>query len=348
MDKRICHVVTFVLSLALIFCTSTIALAEDFYKGKAIRFVVGFSPGGGYDTYTRAVARHISKYIPGNPTPIVQNRTGAGSLVSANYIYKRAKPDGLTVGIWNSAFITLHAVGDPGVKFNPKKFNWIGAPSVGLPSCYIMGFTGLKTLKDVLNSKKPLKMGGTRSGTTNTMPKILNKTLGTNFKVISGYKGTSRIRIALQKKELDGVCFGWESARVTARAMLDAKGDEKLIPFLTQGDSQDPEVKDLPQLTDVVKGEKLDTVNAWLQAYNFQRPLMLPPGTPKDRVEILRKALKAALADPQLLAEAKKSKLTITHVSGEQIEKYVDQILAMSPKAKENLQFLVKKKKKKK
>jgi tripartite-type tricarboxylate transporter receptor subunit TctC len=347
MIKRSLNLITLIGILALVAGASTAAQGEEFYKGKTIRFVVGFSPGGGYDTYTRFVARHIGKYIPGNPTPIVQNMTGAGSLISANYTYKRAKPDGLTVGVWNSALVTMQALGDRKVKIKAKKLIWIGTPSVGLPSCSMMGFTGLKTLKDVLNSKKPIKMGGTRSGTTNAMPKVLNRTLGTNFDVIAGYRGTGPIRLSLQKKELDGVCFGWESQRVTARAMLDAKGDDKLIPFITHGNSQDPEVKNLPRLTDLVKGEKLAIINAWLQQYNFQRPFSLPPGTPNDRVNILRKAFKAAVKDPQLLAEAKKSKLLITYVSPKKVEKYVDQILAMTPKTKESLQFLVVKSKRK-
>ena len=136
---------------------------------------------------------------------------------------------------------------------------------------------------------------------------------------------------------------------VTARSMLDAKGDDQLIPFLTHGDSQDPEVKDVPRLTEVIKGEEnLAVLNAWLYQYKFQRPLMLPPGTPKERLSILRKAFKATLEDPKFLAQAKKSKLIINYVSGEEIERFVDQILAISPKAKERLQFLIHKKKKKK
>ena len=135
MDKRICHVVTFVLGLALILCTSTIALAEDFYKGKTIRFVVGYSPGGGYDTYTRAIARHIAKHIPGNPTPIVQNRTGGGSLIAAHYIYKRAKPNGLTVGVWNGGLVLQQALGSRGINFKGDKFGWIGSPIRGAPAC---------------------------------------------------------------------------------------------------------------------------------------------------------------------------------------------------------------------
>ena len=211
-----------------------------------------------------------------------------------------------------------------------------------------MGFTGLKTFKDIVKYKKRIKMGSTRAGTTNDVPKILNKTLGTNFDVISGYAGTSTVRLAVQKQEVDGVCFGWESARVTARAMLDAEGDDKLIPFLIHGKSDDPEVKNIPQITDVIKGkDNLATFYSWVRQYEFQRPLSVPPGTPKDRINILRKAYAATLKDPQFLAEAKKSKLIINYVSGEKIDKYVADILGTSAKAKENLSFLVRKSKKK-
>ena len=274
--------------------------------------------------------------------------TGAGSLIAGNYIYNRAKPDGLTIGVWNSAWVLKEALGERGVKFKGEKFGWIGAPSVGLPGCAIMAFSGLRTLKDIQNAKNPIKMGATRSGSPSDLPKILNRVLGTNFDVIPGYRGTATIRIAMQKREVDGACWSWESMRVTAKSMLEAKGDDKLIPFITYGNPQDPEVKDLPQLNEVVKGrENLAMLNAWLQQYNFARPLSVPPGTPKKRIKILRKALKAVLRDPQLLAEAKKSKLIMTYVSGEQTEKYVEQILAMSAKTKESLQFLVVRKKKK-
>ena len=349
MNKRFCRLMTVVISFVFVAAASRTALGEEFYKGKNIRFVVGYSPGGGYDTYTRAIARHIGKYIPGNPTPIVQNMTGGGSLISANYTFNRAKPDGLTVGVFGSGLILQQALGDSKTKFTGAKFGWIGAPVKGIPACAIMGFTGLKSLKDILNSKKPVKIGATRAGsTTNDLPTILNKTLGTKFKVISGYKGSGPIRLAMQKKEVDGVCFTWESMRVTARAMLDAKGDEKLIPFLIQGEVQDAEVKDLPQITDLIKGkDKLAIFRAWLAPYEFMRPLALPPGTPKARQDTLRRALKKTIEDPAFLAEAKKSRLMIRYVSGEEIEKHVAQIAATPAKAKEGLQFLVRKKKKK-
>jgi tripartite-type tricarboxylate transporter receptor subunit TctC len=343
MNRKFLRLLKLVIGLSFLVGTAATALGEEFYKGKTILFIVGLPPGGGYDTYTRAVARHIGKHIPGNPTTIVQNMTGGLSLVSANYIYNRAKPDGLTVGVWNSVHVLTQALGDRAVKFKGDKFGWIGAPSKGSPVCAVMGFTSLKTLKDVLDSKMPIKMGAIAPGSqTFDLPRILNLTLRTRFDVISGYDGTRRILIALQIREVDGVCFGWESMRVIARAMLDAKGDDKLIPFVTHGDSQDPEVKDLPRFNEVIKGEEnLAILNAWLRPYDFQRPLMLAPGTPKERLGILRKAFKATLEDPQFLVEAKRSGLVIDYVSGEEIEKFVDQILAISPKAKAELQFLV-------
>lgn len=349
MNKKFCCVITLVLGLAFVAAASGTAFSKDFYKGKTIRFVVGFSPGGGYDTYTRAIARHIGKYIPGNPTPIVQNMTGGGSLVTANYTYNRAKPDGLTVGVFGSGLVLQQTLGDRKTKFKAEKFGWIGAPVKGIPACVIMAFTGLKSLKDVLNAKEPIKIGATRAGsTTDDLPKILNKTLGTNFKIISGYRGTATIRIAMQKKEVDGACWTWESMRVTARSMLKAEGDQKLIPYILQGDSNDAEVKGLPQITDVIKDpDKLVLFRAWMAPYEFMRPLTLPPGTPKDRLNILRKAFKKTLEDPTFLAEAKKSKLLIHYVSGEEIEKYVAGIKATPAKAKEGLSFLVRKKKKK-
>ncbi|MBI2533082.1 MAG: hypothetical protein HYW03_12870 [Deltaproteobacteria bacterium] len=323
--------------------------AEEFYAGKTIRFVVGFAAGGGYDTYTRAVARHIGKHIPGNPATVVENMDGAGSMIAANTLYRKTDPDGLTVGIFNSALVLRQALGDRAARFDASKFGWIGTPSVGLPSCAVMGFTGLKTLDDVIASKGALKMGSTRPGaTTDDLPRILNLTLGTKFDVISGYTGTSRIRIALQKREVDGVCFGWESMRTTGRAMLDASGENKLIPFITHGDSEEPEVKDLPRLEQIVKAKAgedgLAILNAWLPQYDFQRPLSVPPNTPEDRLATLRKGFKSTLEDREFLAEAKKSKLLITYVPGEQIEKKVAKILATPAKAKQKLGFLVPKK----
>ncbi|MGE5304816.1 MAG: Bug family tripartite tricarboxylate transporter substrate binding protein, partial [Alphaproteobacteria bacterium] len=322
------------------------AMSAEFYQGKTIRFVVGSAPGGGYDTYTRLIARHIGHYIAGSPAIVVENMPGAGGLVAANFIYKRAEPDGLTVAVFNNSNIVQKALGDPRINIAFDKLGWIGAPSVGAPMCMVMGFTGLKSLDDVLHSKKPLKMGANRAGTTGyDLPLILNKTIGTDFEVISGYSGTSKIRVALQAHEVDGFCSNWESMRVTARSMLDAKGDQKLIPFVMSQRWEDPEVKDLPLLKDVIKDPKKFAIyKAWANQMEFQRPLSVPPGTPAGRLEILRKAFADVLKDQALLKEAKKSKLVITYVSGADTAKLVGEILSMPADAKESLSFLVRSK----
>lgn len=319
--------------------------AEDFYKGKTIRFIVGQAAGGGYDTYGRLIARHISKHIPGNPATTAENMEGAGSLISANYIYRQAKPDGLTLVMFNNSLVVQRALGDPRIKIDFRKLGWVGAPSVGVPVCMVMGFTGLRSLDDVIKTKILLKAGATRAGSAGyDLPLIMNKTLGTKFEVVSGFTGTATTRVALQKHEINAFCSQWESMRVTARAMLDATGDEKLIPFIIGERWEDPEVKDMPLFKDAIKDpSKYSMYRAWAAQMDFQRPFTVAPGTPKDRLAILRKGLAETLKDPELLAEAKKSKLVITPVSGEKTEKLVDEILSMPAAAKQSLAFLVRK-----
>ena len=323
------------------------AAAEDFYAGKTIRVAVGFSAGGGYDTYARIVARHMGKHIPGNPTLVVENMDGAGSLMAANYTYNKAPRDGTFVGVWNSAYVLYQALGDKAVRLDARKLGWIGAPIKGSPACSIMGFTGLKTMDDVVKSGKSLKMGATRAGSTyNDLPKILNQTIGTKFDVITGYKGTSQITVAMRAKELDGGCWGWESERVTARAMLDAKGDQRLIPIIVHKKWEDKELASVPLTRDYIKAKSgqdgVALYNAWVNQYEFQCPWVAPPRLPSDRLATLRNAFKATMEDPEFLAEAKKSKLVMEYVGAEEINGLVKEILDISPKAKEGLQFLVK------
>lgn len=335
-------------ALSLLGVATRNASADDFYNGKTIRFVVGFAAGGGYDTYARAIARHIGKHIPGNPTIVVENKTGAGSLIVANETYNSAKPDGLFVGIWNSAYVLRQALGDKAVRFDGRKLGWIGAPTKGTPFCSIMAHTGLKSFKDVIAANRELKMGSTGPGSTyDDLPQILNRTHGTKFKVISGYEGTSTILVAMRRKEVDGGCWTWESARTTARPMLDATGDDKLIPYLIHSREPDPEVKNLPLIPEVIKGEdNLSAYRTWVGTYEFQRPFSVPPGTPKERLQLLRKGFADTMKDPEFIAEAEKSKLEVTYVSAEEIDKHVNTVLSVTPKAKELLSFLTVKPKK--
>jgi tripartite-type tricarboxylate transporter receptor subunit TctC len=335
-------VVTTSLGLNLLEGSYHWAVAQDFYKDKIIRFIVGQAAGGGYDTYTRTIAQHMIKHVPGNPAVTVENMTGAGSLVAANYLYNTAKPDGLTVANWNSAFVLNQALGDPNIRFDARRFGWIGAPSKGVPVCLIMGFSGPKSFDEILKSAKPIKMGGTAPGSHSIdLPLMLNKMLGTKFQAVSGYPGTSQIRLALQRREVDGQCTNWESVVSTQRELLDAKGDEKMIPFLVHARLADPELKNVPLFSEVLKDEASNnTYKAYMAQMEYQRPLTVAPGTPPERLEILRRAFKATLTDPEFQAQANKSKLDITYVSGEEIDKIVAEVLSIPPRVKENLQFL--------
>ncbi|NIO07875.1 MAG: hypothetical protein GTO40_07655 [Deltaproteobacteria bacterium] len=206
-----------------------------------------------------------------------------------------------------------------------------------------MSFAGVRTVEDILKLKEPLKLGSTGSGTTDGLPRILNNVVGRMFDIVTGFSGSSTIRLALQKREVQAMCLTWESMRVTGRAMLDAKGGNKLVPFIIHRKFDDPEVRNLPLVTDIIKGkDNLETYNAWVSGYEFFRPFSAPPGTPRDRVEILRKAFKATMEDPAFQAELKKANLPWVYVSPDRIEKQVQLTFNMSPKVKENLQFLIK------
>jgi tripartite-type tricarboxylate transporter receptor subunit TctC len=330
--------------LLVLALTPTAAYSQaSFFQGKTITIVQGRDPGGTGDLRVRALVPFLQKYIPGNPTIIMEFMPGGGSRKAANHVYRSSRPDGLTIGNFNSGMITQEALGSRGVRFDGRKFGWIGAPVKGFPSCMIMGFTGLKTLDEVIKASPKLKFAGTRAGASGVdLPNIMNELMGAKIKVISGYKGTSDTRLALRKREADGLCSGWESMRVTARAMLDAKGEDELIPFVIHGKMEDPEVKDLPQFTEVIKGdENKKAFRTWANQYDFQRPLAVPPNTPKERLETLRSALQKTLTDPEFLSEAKKSKMLIDNVTGTEVEQTVDEILSVSPQIKKKLQFLV-------
>jgi tripartite-type tricarboxylate transporter receptor subunit TctC len=330
------------IALTLLLAPDHIGFAQDFYKDKTLRFIVGQAAGGGYDTYTRTIAQFMSKHVPGNPAAVVENMTDAGSLVAANYIYNNAKPDGLTIGNWNSAFVLNQALGDSNIKFDARKFGWLGAPSKGVPVCLIMAFTGLKTFDEIARSTKSIRMGGTAPGSHSIdLPHMLNKMLGTKFNVVSGYQGTAQIKIALQRREVDGHCTNWDSVLATQKDLLDAKGDDRMVPFLVHTRLPDVELKNVPLFSEVLKDDiHASTYKAYMAQMEYQRPLTVAPGAAKERLEILRRAFKATLEDAEFLAQAKRLRLDITYVSPEEIDRWVNEVLNIQPKVRENLQFL--------
>lgn len=331
-----------ILFVVMTFTTASAKASEgDFYRGKSVRLIVMTAPGGGYDTYARAIARHLGRNIPGNPSVVVQNIPGAGGLIATHHLYNVAKPDGLTIGMVNSGIIVWQAVGMEQIRYDTRRFGWIGAPGVALPICGIMGFTGLKNLAQVINSEKPLTFGSAGTSTYQ-QPVLLRLLLNANIKIVEGYVGTAGIRAAMQRREVDGACWQWDSMRTTAREMLDAKGDGRLIPFIVEGKADDPEVRDLPQFSDVIKGDgDLSLFDAWLSQYRVYRPLVVPPNTPKSRLDVLRIALKRTLETPEFQAMAKKMDLDIEHVPADIIEKYVNRTLSISSTVKEKLRPIV-------
>ncbi|HEY7322103.1 MAG TPA: hypothetical protein VIE89_31440 [Candidatus Binatia bacterium] len=344
MNRR--YLIAEFLSFALVLGASSwnAGSAAEFYQGKNIRFVVGFAAGGGYDAYTRLVAKYISRYIPGNPSTVVENMDGAGSTIAANYMYNKAERDGLTVGIFNSQNVFNQMMGDPSVRIDGRKFGWIGTPSTDSVACAIMGFAGPKTFAEIVKSNKPIRMGATRAGNTTQLPEMLNHWAGAKFEIIRGYTGTSKIRLAMRSHEVDGACWTWDSMRSTARSMIDAKADDKMIPFIINGKWEDPEVRDIAQFNEVIEDKNnLIAFNTWNATNEFARPFTLPPDSPKEALSILRKAFKATIEDKDYIADANKSKLPVKYVSGEQVDQYVKQMYSISPEVKKRLEFLVKK-----
>jgi tripartite-type tricarboxylate transporter receptor subunit TctC len=207
-----------------------------------------------------------------------------------------------------------------------------------------MGFAGPKSFDEMVQSKKSLRMGATRAGNTTQLPAMLNRWAGANFEVIPGYGGTSKIRLAMRSREVDGACWTWDSMRSTARSMLDAKGDDKMIPFIISERWEDPEVKNLPLFREVIKDkDNLHAFDVWNSANEFARPFSLPPGSPEEALGILRKAFKATMEDKDYIADANKSKLTVDYVSGEEVEQHVERIYSVPAEVKKRLEFLVKK-----
>jgi tripartite-type tricarboxylate transporter receptor subunit TctC len=311
---------------------ATVASADDFYKGKTIRIVVGFSAGGGFDTYARAIARHMGKHIPGEPTIVVENMTGAGSLIAANHVYRVAKPDGLTIGHFIGGLFLGQVLGQKGIEFDARKFEYIGAPITDHVVCAMTKASGVTSVEKWMASKAPVKMGGIAPGTStpDNATRIFKAALGLPIQLVSGYKGTADIRLAAESGEIAGGCWGWDSVSVTWRKALDS-GDAVVV--LQANRKTHPDLPQVPQAIKLAKtdeGRKIIDVGVHSDS-DIVRTYTLPPGTPKDRVQLLRKAFDSTLKDPEFLADAKKSKLNVDPVSPEAIEKDIANLFKLDP-----------------
>jgi tripartite-type tricarboxylate transporter receptor subunit TctC len=327
MMRRLLGLTLFAANLAL--CAAWIAPAaaqEAFFRGKTIRIIVGFSAGGGYDIYARAIARHMGNHIPGNPVVVVENMPGAASMISANHVYKVAKPDGLTIGHFIGGLFLQQVLGRPGVEFDARRFEHLGVP---IRDTYCIGLTkasGITSLESWLAAKAPVKIGGTAPGSaTDDIPAVLQAALGLPLQVVSGYKGTADIRLAADSGEVAGFSTGWESFKSTWRKALDS--GEAFIAVQAVAKPH-PELPNVPLAINYAKSaeaKKLIQVGAH-DPGTLARPFVLPPGTPKERVQTLRKAFMDTLKDPEFLAEAKKSNLDINPLPGDEIARTVESL----------------------
>ena len=323
---------------ALLAATIVLALAgsspleaQSFFAGKTVRIVVGLAPGGGFDTYARLLARHLGRHIPGNPAIIVENMTGAGSLISANHLYRVAKPDGLTIGHFNGGLFLGQALGQPGIEFDARRFEYIGATVKEEVVCSMTRASGVTSVEQWMAAKTPVKIGAVSPGApTDNSPRILKAALGLPIQVVTGYKGTAEIRLAAEGGEVAGACWAWESMRATWRRALEA-GDAIPIVQVTS-----KPLADLPKVPLAISLAKTDEARRLIQVgiqdgSAYSRPFIAPPGTPKDRVQVLRKAFVAALSDPALRAEADRAQLTLDPVSGEELERLVAGLFSLDP-----------------
>jgi tripartite-type tricarboxylate transporter receptor subunit TctC len=315
---------------------------EPFYQGKTIRLIVGLAPGGGYDLYSRVIARQMGKHIPGNPTIVVENMDGAGSLIAANYMFKSAKPDGLTIGHILGGLFLQQLLGNPAIEFDGRKFEYIGVPAQDHFLIGLSKATGITSFENWMASKKPVKLGGVApGGATDDVPKVLAATLGLPIKVVTGYKGTGPIRLAFDSGEVDGVCNAWESFKSTWRKQLESR---EVVIILQGTVKAHPELPNVPVAFDFLKTEEARKLLQVVTRVHgpSTRPYFLPPGTPKDRMRILRKAYMDTMKDPEFLADAKKAKLDLNPDDGAGLERNVKEVFDLEPSLVAKLKKILK------
>ncbi len=312
---------------------------EDFYRGKTIRIIVGSAAGGGYDTYARTIARHIGKYIPGNPNVIVENMPGAGSLIAANHVYNVAEKDGTVIGSPQGGLFLQQLLGLEGVQFDALKWQFIGFPTSEQPTCVVTGKSGLKSLADSMNpGGKQFIAGGNAPGSaTWDVPMRLKAALDLNLKMVPGYDGTAKVRLAMDQGEVDGMCgWGYESLRATA---WDRVQSGEYVVTARVSDSPMPGLEKVPLALDLAKTEEsrqLIRLGIIIPAKTV-RVYLVAPEVPAERVRALRQAFDATMKDKDFLQDAERSQLDISPISGEEGQKMVHDLFAMPENIKKKL-----------
>ncbi len=326
------------------------AQTKPYYKGKTIRLVVGFTPGGFYDRYARFLARHWGKYIPGNPNFIVQNMPGAGSRIVANYIYNAAKPDGLTIGSIHPNLYFDQITGSSQAQYDWRKFTWIGSPEHPPSILYIRADSLLKTLDDVKNASKPPMCGATGKSTSGyTIPKVVEETIGIKFDVAVGYKGGRQIDLAVERGEV--ACrVGTMAAHFGREPFLSwhKKGFDNHLLHTGKKVNLDiyPDALDIPSIFDVAIKQKISDENMQfltlvVSGNEFGRPYVAPPGMPQDRATILRNAFMSVFKNPKAIAEAKRLRMNPDPVEVKKLKAMAEEVIASPPVVVERFKKLI-------
>jgi tripartite-type tricarboxylate transporter receptor subunit TctC len=306
-------------------------LADDFYKGKTVRVIVGGTAGGGFDVYTRAMTRHMGKHIPGHPIFIVENMTGAATRIAAKYLHSAAKPDGLTFGIFNGYLILSQVLDPKGFDFNVRQFEWLGVPIQDNVACVLRKETGIINVEQWMAAKTPVKMGGLGPGnSTSDAVRIVKATLNLPIQLVEGYKGTADLRLAADSGELGGACWAWESIRATWTKALQSG---EVTPILQVTQKKQPDLQHVPLALDLAKTEDAKQIirAGGIAPSAITRVYATTPKTAKDRLDILRKAFANTLKDPEFLLEAKKGGLEVNPLDGEEVKKVVDSLFNLNP-----------------
>lgn len=295
----------------------------DFYRGKTVNVLIGVGVGGEYDLQARLVARHIGKHIPGNPTVVPQNMTGAGGLRMANYLYTVAARDGTFIGMIANSFPALQAAGLPGVQFDAGKMQWLGTIAPVVETMAVWHTTGIKSIEDVRKRETVAGASG-RGAITYTYPALMNELLGTRFKIVTGYTGGNQINLAMERGEVEARNNTWSSWKATKAAWL---AEKKIVVIAQAG----PKAADLdaPSLEELARNaEDRQLIALVMSGARLGRPFATNADVPPERVAALRAAFAATMKDPEFLAEAKSLGFEVNPVLGEAMQKIVEQVLA--------------------
>jgi len=328
----ISHIMRAASALALVLATAAAGRADpvaDFYRGRTVEVYVGYSTGGGYDIYARALARHMGNFIPGNPTLVPKNMEGAGSLRLANWLANAAPRDGSVLGTIGRGTSFDPILGQPGAQFTASDFSWLGSMNQEVSICASWFDSGVATFED-LKTKELVVGAVSNNDDTGQFARVMNAVLGTRMKIVAGYPGGNDVVLAMERGEVKGRC-GWSWSSVLAAHM--AWWKERKINILVQlALAKHPNLPDVPLVTDLAQSRSQRQMLRMIFARQVMgRPILAPPGVPADRVAALRKAFMDTMADKDFLADAAKARLEIDPVPGEQVEALVKEIYATPP-----------------